>query len=201
MQEQRPAQLDTELELRDEPFLLVGMRRVVAVEVQAAFAYRHNAGIFRDFPERIDGRGIAAARMVRVDSWGGVQAVLFRDAGRRGAFLHRRSGHHDLRHAGGSRASDVLVEIVAKSRVREVRAEVRQLRLHSFFRRYSSSRASRGERSSGFILPSSSRRGSTRGSSSTARVFENKSFWSPRVTLASSSSCRYFFAWRITAFG
>src|SRR5688572_7032542 len=38
MQEKRLLQFERELELRDEPFLLVGVRRVIAVEVEAALA-------------------------------------------------------------------------------------------------------------------------------------------------------------------
>src|SRR4051812_30115402 len=37
MEEQRFLQFQGQLDLGDEPFLLVGMRRVVAVEVEAAF--------------------------------------------------------------------------------------------------------------------------------------------------------------------
>jgi hypothetical protein len=42
MQEQRLAELEAQLRLRDEPLLLVGVWRIVAVEVQAAFADRHD---------------------------------------------------------------------------------------------------------------------------------------------------------------
>ena len=38
VEEERLAELDAELELGNEPFFLVRVRRVVAVEVQAAFA-------------------------------------------------------------------------------------------------------------------------------------------------------------------
>jgi hypothetical protein len=43
MQKERFSKVQTQLELGHEPFLLVGMRRVVAVEVQPALADRHAA--------------------------------------------------------------------------------------------------------------------------------------------------------------
>src|SRR2546422_262299 len=52
MQEQRPAELAAELELRDEAFLLVGTGGVVAVEIQPAFADRHDAGVLRQRAQR-----------------------------------------------------------------------------------------------------------------------------------------------------
>ena len=51
MQEQRPVELDAELELRDEAFLLVGTGGVVAVEVETAFTDRHDAGVAGDAPQ------------------------------------------------------------------------------------------------------------------------------------------------------
>src|SRR5204862_1052199 len=73
MQEQRQAELEAELELCDEPFLLVWMRRIVAVEVEAAFADRHRARMLGE-PAQLSNSGRAAvARMVRMHADRGIK--------------------------------------------------------------------------------------------------------------------------------
>src|SRR5438445_13500096 len=59
MQEQRPAELDAELELRDEAFLLVGTGGVVAVEIEPAFADRYDPRVLRQRAQRGAGLRIA----------------------------------------------------------------------------------------------------------------------------------------------
>src|SRR5439155_26210199 len=59
MQEEGRAELQAELELRDEPFLLVGIRRVVAVEVEAALTYGHDPRMLCQLAQLADGGGTA----------------------------------------------------------------------------------------------------------------------------------------------
>ena len=75
MQKQRLAHFYREIYLRFEPFLLVGVRRVIAVEVQAAFADRHHLRMLREHAQRRNGRGIALAGVVRVDACRGAQGL------------------------------------------------------------------------------------------------------------------------------
>src|SRR5688500_3897685 len=70
MQEQRLAQLNPELGLRDEALFLVRVRRVVAVEVQAAFADRYAGRIPGQFAQSIDGLSIEILRMMRMHARG-----------------------------------------------------------------------------------------------------------------------------------
>src|SRR2546430_13511781 len=59
VQEERSAELEAQLELGDEPLLLVGMRRVVAVEVEPALANGHDAWMLRHLAQLADGGGTA----------------------------------------------------------------------------------------------------------------------------------------------
>src|SRR5881296_1844829 len=55
VQEERSAELEAELELGDEPLLLVGMRRVVAVEIEPALADGDDAWMLRHLAQLPDG--------------------------------------------------------------------------------------------------------------------------------------------------
>ena len=66
MQEERFAELEAELELRDAALLLVWMGRVVAVEVEPALADRHHARVLGKLAQGRDGFRVAIARVMRV---------------------------------------------------------------------------------------------------------------------------------------
>src|SRR5437762_4538015 len=104
MQEQRPAELDAELELRDEAFLLVGTGGVVAVEVEPAFADRHDPRVLRQRAQHEDGLRIAFTGVMGMDACRSVEAMLVCDFLRGAALLHGGACHHDGRDAGGARA-------------------------------------------------------------------------------------------------
>src|SRR6185436_19020488 len=75
MEKKRLAELEAQLELRDEPFLLVGMRRIVAVEVQAALADRDHFGMPGELSQGGNGLRAAVARMVRMHACGRKQEI------------------------------------------------------------------------------------------------------------------------------
>ena len=172
MQEQRPAELDPELELSDEAFLLVGTGGVVAVEIEPAFADRHDPRVLRQRAQRGDGLRIAFTGVMGVDACRSVKAMLVCNFLRGAALVHGGTCHHDGRDAGIARARDDLVEIAAERGVRQVGPDVDHC---SFFRRYRSSSASRGESSSGLSFASSSRSASGEGSGSSGLLRTNKS--------------------------
>src|SRR5258706_5029125 len=143
------------------------------------------------------------------DGAGGAGLVDDDDLMRREIFLRmlRQIARREVGIASGAERNDDRYGFGRVFRVQRSAREGEQgkgagpLELHSFFRRYRNSSASRGERSSGLILPSSSRTGSLFGSSSTGAVPTKRSFWPPLETLLSSRSCRYLRAWRTTLFG
>src|SRR3989442_472593 len=94
MQEQRPAELDAELELRDEAFLLVGTGGVVAVEIEPAFTDRHDAGVLRQRAQRGDGLRIAFTGVMGADACRSVKARLVCNFLRGAALGHGGPGHH-----------------------------------------------------------------------------------------------------------
>ncbi len=140
VQEEGLAQLQAELELRDEPFLLVGMRRVVAVEVEAAFADGHHPRVLRQLAQLADGRGTAIARMVRMHAGGGMEPEPAGDLRRQLALEHGGPGDDDARNARHPGACHDRFEVVVEARVREIGADVGQLPAPSI-RRSCSSRA------------------------------------------------------------
>src|SRR2546430_943150 len=124
MQEQGFAELDAELELRDEPFLLVGMRRVVAVEIEPAFADRHDPWVAGDAPY-FGNRGWAAiARVMRMNAGSRIKIEARGDFQSRAALLPGGARYHDGRDAGIARVRDDLVEIGAERGVRQVGPDV-----------------------------------------------------------------------------
>jgi hypothetical protein len=127
VQKERLAELRGKLELRHEPFLLAGVRRVVAVEIQPAFAERHDPRSPGHFPQRGNRRVVALARMVRMHAGGGVQAVRVGDVRGTPAFLHRGARDDDALDAMRVRTGQHGVEIVAERRVRQVGPDVHEL--------------------------------------------------------------------------
>ncbi len=129
VEEKRLAELQAELELRDEPLLLVRVRRVVAIEVEAALADGDHARVPGELTQRGDGLRAAVARVMRMHAGGGVEIELLRDADRRASLVERRARDDDLRHAGFARAAHGVLEIVRERGVSEVRADVDELHL------------------------------------------------------------------------
>ena len=129
MQKKRLAQFDAELELRDEPLLLIRMRRIVAVEIQTAFAERDATRLLRELPKVRDGLRRALARVVRMHARRGIQHSGVRTGERGGAarFFDGGAGDDDLRYASAPRARKHLVEIRGERRVREVGADIDKL--------------------------------------------------------------------------
>src|SRR5207244_9691151 len=108
VQKERSSELNTELELGDEPFLLVRMRRVVAVEVEPALPDRDHARMLRQLAQLPDGGGTAVARVMRMHAGRRVELQAIGDLRRQPALEHRGAGHYDVRHvcrpgAGGDR--------------------------------------------------------------------------------------------------
>src|SRR5207245_8114447 len=124
MQEQWPAELDAELELRDEAFLLVGTGGVVAVEIQPAFADRHDPRVLRQRAQREDGLRIAFTGVMGVDACRSVKAMLVCNFLRGAALGHGGACHNYGRDAGIARARDDLVEIAADRGVRRCGPEL-----------------------------------------------------------------------------
>src|SRR2546427_10303191 len=172
MQERRPAELDAELELRDEAFLLVGTGGVVAVEIEPALADRPAPRVLRQRAQRGDGLRIAFTGVMGVDACRSVKAMLVCNFLRGAALVHGGTCHHDGRDAGIARARDDLVETAAERGMRQVGPDVDHC---SFFRRYRGSSASRGESSSGLSFASSSRSASEAGSGACSLPRSNKS--------------------------
>ena len=106
MQEQGLVQLDAKLQLRKEPLLLVRVRRIVAVEVQAAFADRHHVRLLREHAQRCNGGLVAFARVVRVDASGREHGsrVRIRSLQRCHAFGNRRTARTEVMFSEGGRA-------------------------------------------------------------------------------------------------
>src|SRR2546421_12558945 len=102
MQEQRPAELDAKLELRDEAFLLVGTGGVVAVEIEPAFADRHDAWVLRQPAQRGDGLRIAFAGVMGGDACRSVEAMLVCNFLRGAALLDGGACTYDGRDAGSA---------------------------------------------------------------------------------------------------
>src|SRR3990172_5971519 len=96
------------------------MRRVVAVEIEAAFADGDDPGVSGQFPYRLDRCGVAIARMMGMHSGSGVKTQLQCLP----AFLDRRAGDDDRAYSGIARALQNLWKIVAERGVRQVRADV-----------------------------------------------------------------------------
>src|SRR2546429_9054581 len=171
MEEQRPAELDAELELRDEAFLLVGTGGVVAVEIEPAFADRYDPRVLRQRAQRGDGLRIAFTGVMGVDACRSVKVMLVCNFLRGAALVHGGACHHDGRDAGIARARDDLVEIGPERGVRQVGPVVDHC---SFLRRYRSSSASRGESSSGLGFARSSRTAAGGGSGSSGLLRPKK---------------------------
>ena len=91
------------------------MRRVVAVEVQAAFADGDDLRMLRELAQRGNGLRIALARVVRMHAGRGVQAVRCGEFGCVPAFLDRGAGDDDGVHARGARAREHRVEVLAET--------------------------------------------------------------------------------------
>src|ERR1051325_6036760 len=169
MQEERLADLEAELELRDEPFLLVGMRRIVAVEVEAAFADRDAARMRRELTQLAERRVIAVARMVRMDAGRAVEVQPIGDLGREPALEHRGAGGDDRADARAAGAADHRIEVLVEARVRQIRADVDEL--HGAEYSYAVSRRSCSARSmpAAAKLSANAERGPTRGAASHSR--------------------------------
>src|SRR4051812_9659035 len=134
VQEERLAELESELELRHEPFLLVGMRRIVAVEVEAAFTDRDAARMNAKVAELRDRALVAVACVMRMDARGAVEVVAIGDLRRQPALEHGGPGDDQRRDAGGASARQDRVDIVVKARMREVGADVDELHAPSIAR-------------------------------------------------------------------
>ena len=114
--------------MRFEPFFLVRMRRVVAVEVQAAFADRHNLGLLRHYPQRGDRRPVAVARVVRVNTCSAIDTfMVFRKRQRGSTFMYRSPGHDDIFHARSPRSIQNLLKVGMKGRMRKIRPDINEL--------------------------------------------------------------------------
>lgn len=133
MQKKRLAQFDAELELRDEPLLLIRMRRIVAVEIQTAFAECDATRLLRELPKVPDGLRCALARVMWMHARSGVKhaEMGIGERARAARFFDGGAGDDDLRHAGAPRARKHLVEIRGERRVREVGADVDELHARS----------------------------------------------------------------------
>src|SRR6185503_19316765 len=120
MQEKRLAQRQPELELRDEPLLLVGVRRVVAVEIQAALADGDAVRMGGEGLQLRNRLGAAVARVVRVHA-GRERHTEGRSLP---AFFDRGAGDDDRVDAGLACAREDFAAIRGESGMREVRADV-----------------------------------------------------------------------------
>jgi len=110
MQEKRLADVEGELELREEPFLLVRMRRVIAVEVEAALADRNTVGVLRDLLELGDRALAALACMVRMNPGRKRKA----ERASLPAFFDRGAGDDDGLDAGRTRPRHDRVPVLAE---------------------------------------------------------------------------------------
>src|SRR5829696_5560967 len=119
MQKERLTQRQSQLELRHEPFLLLRMRRVVAVEVEAAFADGDDARMLCDFLQLIDRGRAAIPRMVRMYASGGIEIETFGDLARSPAFGDGRAGNNECGDTHSSGACDDRLEVVVKARMRQ----------------------------------------------------------------------------------
>src|SRR4051812_16682874 len=127
VQEERLAKREPQRELRHEALLLRRMRRIVAVEVEAAFADRHAARVQRELAQLGDRLLIAVARMMRVYACRAIQIVTIRDLGGEPALEHRRARDDDGANGRGTCPRQHRVEIVMEARVREVGADIGQM--------------------------------------------------------------------------
>src|SRR3954468_1256565 len=128
MEEQRLLQFKGQLGLGDEPLFLVRVRRVVAVEVQAAFADRDHARMACQLTQRRNSPGIAVACMVRVYSGRGEKKAAFRsEVTGFPAFLDGCPRDDDLGNAIALRAREDGFKVLVEYRVGEVRADVDEL--------------------------------------------------------------------------
>ena len=101
MEEQGLAQFAGEFELRHEPLLLVGMGRVVAVEVQPAFANGHHTRIRQESAQGGQGIGSAMGCFMRVHPCRGVNTGVRLGKGQRSpAARDAGSRDHDRFDAG-----------------------------------------------------------------------------------------------------
>jgi len=126
----------SELELRHEPLLLVRVRRVVAVVVQAALADGDDLRVLCQFAQGRDGLRVAVSRVVRMHAGGGVEPARCGKLGGAPAVLDGGAGEHDGLDARVPRARQHVVEVFPEGRMREVRPDVRQPHgVHSFFNR------------------------------------------------------------------
>jgi hypothetical protein len=120
VKEERLLQRKPELELRDAAFLLIGVRGVVAIEIQAALADRHAGWVSRQVPQRSDGVRFEIFGVVRMNAGCERQTELRRLS----ALLDRRAGDDDLRYARFARAREYSLQVVAKSGVGEIGADI-----------------------------------------------------------------------------
>src|SRR5438045_7316827 len=103
------------------------MRRVVAVEVEAAFADRDAAGMNGEVAKLRHRAVVAVARMVRVHAGGAIEIEAICDFGGKPALQHGGTGHDERRDARSTGVRDDSFEVVAEAYMREVRADVDEL--------------------------------------------------------------------------
>src|SRR5438270_10522980 len=103
------------------------MRRVVAVEVEAAFADGDAARMHREVAKLGDRTVVAVARMVRVHAGGAIEIEAICDFGGKPALQHGGTGHDERRDARSAGTRDDGFEVVAEACMREVRTDVDEL--------------------------------------------------------------------------
>src|SRR5262245_48634807 len=99
------------------------MRRVVAVEVESAFADRDHARLPCELPQARNRLLVTLAGVVRMDSGGAEESLLESLL----AFLDGGAGHDALNDAGLARAGEHFRQVFAKGRMCKICTDINEL--------------------------------------------------------------------------
>src|SRR6185312_16219363 len=128
VQKQRFLNVKRELDLRLEPFFLVGMRRIVAIEVEAAFADRDHARMLRELAQPRNGLLIALPRVMRMHADGRVEIRARRCDGNGLIALRDRSpGDDDRAHPRSGRPREHFREVLAEGGMTKICTDINEL--------------------------------------------------------------------------